>query len=71
MKTLQSELNRAGLVKNNRSSISKNLDESNLDTLLIDNVICSEIANYCRSIRKPIKEKFKLFNPSEKMAKCV
>lgn len=39
---------------------------------MIDDTIRSEIANYCRSIRKPIKEKFKLFNPSEKNGKvCI
>ncbi len=62
MKTLQSELYRTGLI----NTYVEPKMESNFETLLINEVLKSEVSDRCNMIRKGIKEKFKLYNSKEK-----
>jgi len=63
MRTLKTELIRCGLTPKHDQKDPKT---SNLETLLIDSSLKSDISNLCTMIKKPIKEKTRLFNTQEK-----
>lgn len=62
MNTLQSELYRTKLT----TEVVEPKMESNFETLLINEVSKSEVANRCQMIRKGIKEKYKLYDTHQK-----
>jgi DNA-binding ferritin-like protein (Dps family) len=69
MNTLQSELQRIGLVKKKEVKEIKE-DKPYVYHQIIENIYQSDIHQLSKIIKKEIKEKYGLFRPNEKDGKC-